>query len=224
MAIARLADVGAVDLLATVIDGDQHAPRWQKKTRSGCSGSRCGWPTGRRPALARDTSWTSWPRSDRARAYHKSLVSGAGQSYEPAFGAMAPEQLAEMDSGTGLVPAAGRARSGGPLGDGPPDDRPGADHGHGRLVPPRLLQAVYPRGPGAGPGPRRPRLGLHRQRPTLTRERATAVGLQAGPAPPNDPAGSRPRTSLPLRPRAERGHGRWRLVRCHPLSPGTAAP
>jgi hypothetical protein len=42
-----------------------------------------------------------WAEFDPARRYHQSLVAGS-PVYVPAFGAMTPEQLGEMDAGTGL--------------------------------------------------------------------------------------------------------------------------
>jgi PAS domain S-box-containing protein len=97
VAIPRLADVGAVDLLATVIDGGQHAPRAHDQEMMQRAALR--WPAGRPapPGYVRH----EWAEFDPARAYHQSLVVGA-PVYVPAFGAMTPEQLAEMDSGTGL--------------------------------------------------------------------------------------------------------------------------
>ncbi|MCW2933494.1 MAG: rsbP 8, partial [Actinomycetia bacterium] len=96
VAIARLADVGSVDLLATVIDGDQHAPRAhdQKMQRVALR-----WPAGR-PAPPGYLQHV-WAEFDPARQFHQSLVTGT-PVYLPAFGAMTPEQLAKMDSGTGL--------------------------------------------------------------------------------------------------------------------------
>ena len=114
--------------------------------------------------LARGYLRQERPCSTRGGSTTRAWSPRAG--YLLVFGAMTPEQLGKMDSGTGL----GRmlaARARGLLGDGPPAGRPGRDHGHARLVPARRLQAVYPRGPGPGPRPRRPRRGLHRQRPAL---------------------------------------------------------
>src|SRR5215469_7266918 len=97
VAIARLADVGAVDLLAAVIDGGQHAPHAHDQTMMQRVALR--WPAGRPapPGYLRHV----WAEFDPARQYHKSLVAGA-PVYLPTFGAMTPEQLGKMDSGTGL--------------------------------------------------------------------------------------------------------------------------
>src|SRR5258708_1524692 len=74
-----------------------------------------GWPRGA-PARARGgAAWwwrltgppqpeclrRVWAEFDPARQYHQSLVAGS-PVYLPTFGAMTPEQLGEMDSGTGL--------------------------------------------------------------------------------------------------------------------------
>jgi hypothetical protein len=98
VAIRRLADVGAVDLLATVIDGDHPAPQ------------ACGekmhlqrvavqWPADR-PAPPEYLRY-AWAETDPAGLYHQSLVDGA-PVYLPAFGAMTREQLRAVDSATGL--------------------------------------------------------------------------------------------------------------------------
>ncbi|HYZ52534.1 MAG TPA: SpoIIE family protein phosphatase [Streptosporangiaceae bacterium] len=98
VAIPRLADVGAVDLLATVIDGDQHAPHahdqkmrlWRAAVQS-ADGSPT--PTG----YLRH----AWLETDPAKLYHQRLVAGL-PVYLPAFGAMTTEQIKEVNSGTGL--------------------------------------------------------------------------------------------------------------------------
>jgi PAS domain S-box-containing protein len=145
VATARLADVGAVDLLATVIDGDQHVPHAldQKMQRVALR-----WPADRPapPEYLRRV----WAEFDPARLYHQSLVAGSAGLRASVRG-HDPRAARRDGRRHGLGPDAGRARSGGPLGDGSPADRPGRDHGHGRLVPSRRFQAVYPRGPGTGP-------------------------------------------------------------------------
>ncbi|HYZ54091.1 MAG TPA: SpoIIE family protein phosphatase [Streptosporangiaceae bacterium] len=98
VAIPRLADAGAVDLLATVIDGDQHAPHARdQKMRLRRAAVR--WPAYQpvSPGYPR----YAWFETDPAKLYHRRLVAGL-PVYLPAFGAMTPEQIAEMDSGTGL--------------------------------------------------------------------------------------------------------------------------
>jgi len=97
VAIARLADVGAVDLLATVIEGDQHAQHAHDQTMH-LRRVSVRWPAGRpaSPEYLRHV----WFETDPAKQYHQSLVDGS-PVYLPAFGAMTPEQIREFDSGTG---------------------------------------------------------------------------------------------------------------------------
>ncbi len=97
VALARLADAGAVDLLATVIEGDQHAPHAHDQ-KMHLRRVSVRWPADRPapPEYLRHV----WFETDPAKQYHQSLVAGA-PVYLPAFGAMTPEQLREMDSGTG---------------------------------------------------------------------------------------------------------------------------
>jgi PAS domain S-box-containing protein len=97
VAIARLADVGSVDLLASVIDGDQHEAYAHDQKMMQRVALR--WPAGR-PAPPGYLQ-QEWAEFDPARRYHQSLAAGT-PVYLPAFGAMTPEQLAKMDSGTGL--------------------------------------------------------------------------------------------------------------------------
>ncbi len=98
VAIARLADVGAVDLLATVIDGDHRAPQ-ARGEKMHLQRVAVRWPADwpPPPEYLRYTS----AAPDPARLYHQSLVDGS-PVYLPAFGAMTPEQLRKLDSGTGL--------------------------------------------------------------------------------------------------------------------------
>src|SRR5258708_5237488 len=97
VALARLADAGAVDLLATVIEGDQHAPHAHDQ-KMHLRRVSVRWPADR-PAPPEYLQHV-WFETDPAKQYHQSLVAGA-PVYLPAFGAMTPEQLREMDSGTG---------------------------------------------------------------------------------------------------------------------------
>ena len=100
VAIPRLADVGAVDLLAAVIESDGSAPRAHDQALMQRVALR--WPAGRpspREYLRRELQ--DWAEFDVARPYHQSLVAGA-PVFVPTFGDMTPEQLAAMDSGTGL--------------------------------------------------------------------------------------------------------------------------
>jgi Stage II sporulation protein E (SpoIIE)/PAS fold/GAF domain len=97
VAIPRLADAGAVDLLATVIEGDQHEPHaHDQKMRLRRAAVR--WPADS-PA-AREYLRHAWLETDPAKLYHRRLVAGS-PVYLPAFGAMTTGQIQEMDSGTG---------------------------------------------------------------------------------------------------------------------------
>jgi serine phosphatase RsbU (regulator of sigma subunit) len=99
VAIGRLADVGAVDLLATVIDGD-HPPPQARGEKLRLQRVAVQWPAGR-PAPPEYLAH-AWAETDPAGLYHQSLVAGA-PVYLPAFGAMPREQLRAVDSATGLV-------------------------------------------------------------------------------------------------------------------------
>ena len=95
VALARLADVGAVDLLATVIDGDHPAPR-ARGEKLHLQRVAVQWPADRPapPEYLRHV----WFETDPAKLGHQSLVAGS-PVYLPTFGA---EQIRELDSGTGL--------------------------------------------------------------------------------------------------------------------------
>jgi GAF domain-containing protein len=98
VAIGRLADAGAVDLLATVIDGDHPAPQTCGE-KMHLQRAAVQWPADRPapPEYLRH----AWAETDPAGLYHQSLVDGA-PVYLPTFGAMTPEQLRAVDSATGL--------------------------------------------------------------------------------------------------------------------------
>ncbi|HEV2244520.1 MAG TPA: SpoIIE family protein phosphatase [Streptosporangiaceae bacterium] len=98
VAIPRLADAGAVDLLATVIDGDQHAPHaHDQKMRLRRVTVR--WPADRPPPP--EYFRQAWHETDPAKDYHRRLIAGL-PVYRPAFGAMTTDQIGEGDSGTGF--------------------------------------------------------------------------------------------------------------------------
>jgi hypothetical protein len=98
VAIPRLADAGSVDLLATVIEGDQHAPHaHDQKMRLNRAAVR--WPA-HRPAPPEYLRY-AWIETDPAKLYHQRLVAGM-PVYLPAFGAMTPEQIREVNSATGF--------------------------------------------------------------------------------------------------------------------------
>src|ERR1700722_296323 len=99
VAVPRLADVGAVDLLTTVIEGDSLARqahddpmRLQRVAMRGARNS----------AAPPDYARAGWLETDPAKLYHQRLVAGL-PTFVPDFGAMSADQLREMDSGTGLT-------------------------------------------------------------------------------------------------------------------------
>jgi hypothetical protein len=98
VAIPRLADAGAVDLLATVLEGDRQAPHARdQKMRLWRAAVR--WADGSPPPPGYLRH--AWLETDPAKLYHQCLVAGS-PVYLPAFGAMTEEQIAEADSGAGL--------------------------------------------------------------------------------------------------------------------------
>jgi serine phosphatase RsbU (regulator of sigma subunit) len=104
-AAPRLADSGAVDLLATVIDGDQHPPHAhnQKMQRVAVQ-----WPAD--VPLPPEYLRQAWYETDPANLFHRRLATGS-PVFLPAFGAMTEEQIKEMASGTAFdrIMAARRA-------------------------------------------------------------------------------------------------------------------
>ena len=98
VAVPELADVGAVDLLGTVIDGEDLAGQARDE---GLQLQRVAFRwAGGAPApadYARLTSMQTNPES----LHHQRLVAGL-PLFMPAFGAMSTEQLGQVDVGTGL--------------------------------------------------------------------------------------------------------------------------
>jgi PAS domain S-box-containing protein len=101
VAVPRLGDAGAVDLLATVIEGDRHAPHAQdQKMRLRRVATR--WSAGRPPPPEHLwQAWQAWTESDPAKLIHRRLVAGL-PVWLPAFGAMTTEQLRKIASGAGF--------------------------------------------------------------------------------------------------------------------------
>jgi hypothetical protein len=98
VAVPRLADVGAVDLLTTVIDGHHLTPQARgEKMLLRRVASR--WPQDS-PA-PRDYAGSTWMETDPTKPYHQRLIAGL-PTFIPAFGAMSPGQFKEIDSGTGF--------------------------------------------------------------------------------------------------------------------------
>jgi hypothetical protein len=98
VAIPRLADAGAVDLLAAVTKGDQHAPQAPDQTMR-LQRVALRWPDDQPPPAGYLRH--AWLETDPAMPYHRCVVAGL-PVYLPAFGAMTSEQLREIDSGVGL--------------------------------------------------------------------------------------------------------------------------
>jgi hypothetical protein len=98
VAVPQLADVGAVDLLGTVIDGEDLA---QQARDEGLRLQRVAFRwSGGSPAAAGYARFTSM-ESNPASLHHQRLVAGV-PLFLPAFGAMSTEQLAQVDVGVGL--------------------------------------------------------------------------------------------------------------------------
>src|SRR5215469_3593371 len=94
VAIPRLADAGAVDLLATVIDGDRRPHNQELRLHR----AALRWPAdsplpGYLPP--------AWLETDPAKLIHQHLAPGL-PVYRPAFGAMTAEQITQIASGAGL--------------------------------------------------------------------------------------------------------------------------
>src|SRR5215469_697447 len=108
VAVPRLADAGAVDLLASVIDGDRHAPHAQDhELRFQQAALR--WPAGTPPPP--EYLRHAWSEADPAKLIRRRLAAGLSV-YMPTFGAMTEEQIGEMASGTGLDRMMAARRSG----------------------------------------------------------------------------------------------------------------
>jgi hypothetical protein len=97
VSIPRLADAGAVDLLATVIDGDQHAHEHDQKMRLWRVAEQ--WPPHRPPPPGYLRH--AWLETDPAQLYHHRLAAGL-PVYLPTFGTITTEQIGQADSGAGL--------------------------------------------------------------------------------------------------------------------------
>jgi GAF domain-containing protein len=94
VAVPQLADVGAVDLLATVIEGDDLARARHQRLRLRRVALR--WPaeTPAPAGYARRTSTELYPD----KAYHKQFLSGE-PIFLPDLGAMSADQIWELDTG-----------------------------------------------------------------------------------------------------------------------------
>jgi Stage II sporulation protein E (SpoIIE)/PAS fold/GAF domain len=99
VAVPRLADVGAVDLLTTVIEGDNLARQGHDDPMRL---RRVAMRWARDSAAPSDYARATWLETDPTKLYHERLVAGL-PTFVPDFGAMSTDQLREMDSGTGLT-------------------------------------------------------------------------------------------------------------------------
>jgi hypothetical protein len=99
VAVPRLADVGAVDLLATVIEGDNLA---RQAHDDPMRLQRVAMRWARNCAAPPDYARATWLETDPAQLYHQRLVAGL-PTFVPDFGAMSTDQVRELDSGTGLT-------------------------------------------------------------------------------------------------------------------------
>jgi hypothetical protein len=93
VAVARLADAGGVDLLPTVIRGDQLPPQTQVE-KMFLQRVATRWPADRPPPAqyVRDR----WGDTDPSKLYQQCLLAGE-PVYLPAFGSLTPEQVAEVE-------------------------------------------------------------------------------------------------------------------------------
>jgi PAS domain S-box-containing protein len=98
VAIPHLADTGSVDLLTTVIEGDQHAPHAHDQ-KMHLRRVALRWAASS-PA-AREYLRYAWLETDPATLYHQRLIAGLPVCL-PAFGAMTTEQIAEVNSAAGF--------------------------------------------------------------------------------------------------------------------------
>jgi Stage II sporulation protein E (SpoIIE)/PAS fold/GAF domain len=97
VAVPRLADVAAVDLLATVIEGD--LGQQVRHERLALRRVAARWPADF-PAPA-DYTRVPVMETNPTSLYHQRLVSGQ-PTFLPLFGGLSAEQLRQMDFGTGL--------------------------------------------------------------------------------------------------------------------------
>jgi hypothetical protein len=97
VAVPRLSDMGAVDVLATVMEGDLEQPKPDEKLALRRVAAR--WPSDF-PAPA-DYSRVPVMETNPTSLYHQRLVSGQ-PTFMPLFGSLSADDLLRMDFGTGL--------------------------------------------------------------------------------------------------------------------------
>ena len=98
VAIPRLAEVGAVDLLATVIEGDNLA-RHPHDEKMRLRRTAVRWPAD--VPVPPDYTRHTWADTDPSELYHRRLVAGS-PVYQPEFGALTPGQVRDTQAGAGL--------------------------------------------------------------------------------------------------------------------------
>jgi Stage II sporulation protein E (SpoIIE)/PAS fold/GAF domain len=98
VAVPRLADAGGVDLLVTVIDGDQHAPHGHDPEMR-FQHAALRWPADG-PPLPGSLPY-AWSETDPAKLIRQRLAAGS-PVYLPTFGAMTKQQIKEITSDTGV--------------------------------------------------------------------------------------------------------------------------
>jgi len=107
VAVPRMADVAAVDLLATVIEGDLAQQERHEKLALRRVAAR--WP----PDFPAPADYTRVPvmETNPTSLYHQRLVSGM-PTFMPLFGSLNADQLRQMDFGTGLERMVAAQRAG----------------------------------------------------------------------------------------------------------------
>jgi serine phosphatase RsbU (regulator of sigma subunit) len=93
VAVPRLADVGAIDLLPTVIRGDQMAPQALNEKML-LRRVAIRWPAV--PPAPADYVRHTWAETDPAKLYHQRLLAGE-PVFTPEFGILTPEQVGEVE-------------------------------------------------------------------------------------------------------------------------------
>jgi hypothetical protein len=99
VAIPRLADVGAVDLLTVVIDGALLA-RQAVGDEMHLQRIALRWPPGSRAPA--DYAASTWLDTDPTKLYHRRLVADL-PTFMPDFGAMSMAEIKDLDSGIGFA-------------------------------------------------------------------------------------------------------------------------
>lgn len=98
VAVPALADAGAVDFLATAIEGGTLARQARGDTMQ-LRRVATRWPE--YSAVPADYAHSRWLETDPTKLCHQRLVAGL-PTFVPRFAALGKEQLEKMDSGTGL--------------------------------------------------------------------------------------------------------------------------